>query len=181
MKVSEFTKFGITFKPLSEVNLEMIRIWRNSDDVRVFMQYQEIITPEQQKVWFRQLDKTTNFYFVTYRNEIPFGVFNIKDVDFKAGIGEVGVFLKSRNIWESDSSMRGSIGLAVIAFQILKLNILKCHVLKSNKKVLVYNQQMGFQINGNVDDAISFELLLTKEDFYSNKKIIRLVNYLETN
>jgi UDP-4-amino-4,6-dideoxy-N-acetyl-beta-L-altrosamine N-acetyltransferase len=181
MKVAEFTQFGITFKPLSEANLEMVRIWRNSDDVRLFMQYQEIITPEQQQTWFQQLDKTANYYFVAYQNEMPFGVYNVKDIDFNIGIGEVGVFLKSRNIWESDSSMRGSIGLAVIAFQILKINILKCHVLKSNKKVLAYNQQMGFQINEKVDNDISFELLLTKEDFYSNKKIIRLVNYLETN
>jgi UDP-4-amino-4,6-dideoxy-N-acetyl-beta-L-altrosamine N-acetyltransferase len=181
MKVAEFTQFGVTFKPLSEANLEMVRIWRNSDDVRLFMQYQEIITPDQQQTWFKQLDKSTNYYFVTYQNEIPFGVYNIKDVDFNVGIGEPGVFLKSRDIWETDCSMRGSIAILKFAFEILKLNTLKSHVLKTNKKVLVYNQQMGFQINEKVDDAISIELLLTKEDFYANKKIIRLVNYLETN
>ena len=181
MEVAEFTKFGITFKPLSEANLEMVRIWRNSDDVRLFMQYQEIITPEQQQTWFQQLDKSTNYYYVTYQNEIPFGLYNIKDVDFNIGIGEPGVFLKSRDIWETDCSIRGSIAILKFAFEILKLNTLKCHVLKNNKKVLVYNQQMGFQINEKVDDVISFELLLNKEDFYANKKIIRLVNYLETN
>lgn len=181
MEVAEFTQFGITFKPLSEANLEMVRIWRNSDDVRPFMQYQEIITPEQQQTWFQQLDKETNYYFVAFQNEIPFGLYNIKDVDFTIGIGEPGVFLKSRNIWETDSSMRGSIAILKFAFEILKLNALKSHVLKSNKKVLAFNQQMGFQIDENVDDPISFELLLTKENFYANKKIIRLVNYLETN
>lgn len=181
MEVAEFTQFGITFKALSEANLEMVRIWRNSDDVRFFMQYQEIITPEQQQTWFQQLDKSTNYYFVTYQNEIPFGLYNIKDVDFNIGIGELGVFLKNRNIWETDCSMRGSIAILKFAFEILNLNTLKSHVLKTNKKVLVYNQQMGFQINEKVDDAISFELLLKKEDFYNNKKIIRLVSYLETN
>jgi UDP-4-amino-4,6-dideoxy-N-acetyl-beta-L-altrosamine N-acetyltransferase len=181
MKVAEFIKFGITFKPLSEANVEMVRIWRNSDDVRLFMQYQEIITPEQQQTWFQQLDKSTNYYFVTYQNEIPFGLYNIKDVDFNVGIGESGAYLKNRDIWETDCSMRGSIALMKFAFEKLKLNTLKCHILKSNKKVLAYNQQMGFQINKKEDDAISFELLLNKEDFYANKKIIRLLNYLETN
>lgn len=181
MKIAEFTQFGVTFKPLSEANLEMVRIWRNSDDVRLFMQYQELITPEQQQAWFQQLDKSTNYYYVAYQNEIPFGLYNIKDVDFNIGIGEPGVFLKSRDIWETDCSMRGSIALLKFAFEKLKLNTLKCHVLKSNKKVLAYNQQMGFQINERVDNDISFELFLTKEDFYANKKIIRLVNYLETN
>lgn len=181
MKVTEFTKFGITFKHLSGENLEMVRIWRNSDDVRLFMQYQENITPEQQQTWFQQLDKETNYYFVAFQNEIPFGFYNIKDVDFNIGIGEPGVFLKSRDIWESDYSMRGSIAILKFAFDILKLKTLKCHVLKSNKKVLAYNQQMGFQINEKVDNDISFELLLSKEDFYANKKIIRLTKYLETN
>jgi UDP-4-amino-4,6-dideoxy-N-acetyl-beta-L-altrosamine N-acetyltransferase len=181
MEVAEFTKFGITFKPLSEDNLEMVRIWRNSDDVRLFMQYQEIITTDQQQTWFQKLDKSTNFYYVAYQNEIPFGVYNIKDVDFNIGIGEPGVFLKSRNIWETDCSMRGSIAILKFAFEILKLNSLKSNVLKSNKKVLAYNQQMGFEINEKVDNNISFELLLSKDNFYANKKIIRLVKYLETN
>lgn len=181
MKIAEFTMFGITFKPFSEENLEMVRVWRNSDDVRLFMQYQEMITPEQQKAWFKQLEKKTNYYFVTYQNSIPFGVYNIKDVDFNIGIGEPGVFLKSHTMWEDDSSMRGSIALILFAFETLKLKSLKCHILKSNIKVMAYNKQIGFQINEKWDNDISFELMLSKEDFYTNKKIIRLVKYLETN
>ena len=181
MEFVEFTKFGITFKPLSDDNLEMVRIWRNSDDVRLFMQHQEIITIEQHQTWFQQLDKSTNYYFVGFQKEIPFGVYNIKDVDFNVGSGEPGVFLKSRDIWEADCSMRGSIVILKFAFEILKLNTLKSHVLKSNQKVLVYNQQMGFQINEMVNDVLSFELHLSKEDFYGNKKVIRLIKYLENN
>ncbi|HEY6142810.1 MAG TPA: GNAT family N-acetyltransferase [Flavobacterium sp.] len=181
MKISEFTKFGITFKPLSEENLEMVRVWRNSDDVRLFMQYQEIITPEQQKAWYDQLDKSINHYFVTYQNETPFGVYNIKEIDFEIGIGELGAYLKNRDIWESDVSMSGTIAIILFAFEILKLNTLKSHVLKSNKKVLAYNKQMGFRINDKKDDAISYELILTKEVFYKNKNIIRLLIYLERN
>ncbi len=181
MQILEFTKFGITFKPLSEANLEMVRIWRNSDDVRLFMQYQEIISPEQQQTWFQQLDKSTNYYFVAYQNEIPFGIYNIKDVDFNMGIGESGVYLKNRNIWEGDISMRGTLSILIFAFEILKLKTLRCHVLKSNKKVLVYNEQMGFQINEKVDNEISYELLLNKEGFYASKKIVRLLKYLENN
>lgn len=179
MGISEFSKFGVVFKPLSEENLEMVRGWRNSNDVRLFMQYQEIITSQQQEAWFKQLDKETNHYYVTYIDKIPFGVYNIKDVDFYSGIGETGVFLNSSNSWESDSSLRGSIGIIIFAFEILKLKALKCHVLKSNKKVLVYNKQMGFKINVLEKDSISFELMLTKEDFYANKKISRLIKYLE--
>ncbi|MBC7748534.1 MAG: GNAT family N-acetyltransferase [Methylotenera sp.] len=181
MKIAAFTMFGITFKPLSEASLEMVRIWRNSDDVRLFMQYQEIITPDQQKTWFQQLDKSTNYYFVVYQNEIPFGVYNVKDIDFELGIGELGAYLKNKFFWDGDVCMRASLAIIIFAFETIKLSTFKSHVLKNNKKVLAYNQQMGFQINEKIDDSISFELHLTKEDFYANKKIIRLTKYLEIN
>ncbi|MBF4470289.1 GNAT family N-acetyltransferase [Flavobacterium sp. HJJ] len=181
MNLSEFTKFGITFKALSEEHLEMVRIWRNSDDVRLFMQYQEIINPEQQKTWFKQLDKYTNYYYIAYQNEIPFGVYNIKDIDFEIGIGEPGAYQKSKYFWEGDISMRASLSIIIFAFETLKLNTLISHVLKNNKRVLAYNQQMGFQIKDTDNDFISFELILKKEDFYANKKIVRLIKYLESN
>jgi len=181
MEITEFTKFNINFKPLSEANLEMVRVWRNSDDVRLFMQYQETISAEQQKSWFNKLDKSTNLYFVTHQNGMPFGVYNIKDIDFSVGIGESGSYLKNRDFWEGDLAMRCALSLITYGFETLGLNYLKSHVLKSNKKALAYNKQMGFKIQDLDNDSISFELILKKEDFYANKNIIRLMNFLETN
>lgn len=181
MEIVEFSKFGIVFKPLSEENLEMIRIWRNSDDVRLFMQYQKIITEQQQKEWFQKLDQSINYYFITYQNEVPFGVYNIKDIDFTKGMGETGSYLKNRDFWEGDASMRGVLSIIIFAFEVLKLNSLKSHVLKKNKRALVYNEQIGFKIQNLYDESISFELILKKEDFYTNKKIIGLIKYLEIN
>lgn len=181
LKESEFYKFGITFIPLNDDNLELVRVWRNSDDVRIFMQYQEIITQEQHLKWYKQLNKTKNFYFVAYKDNVPFGVYNIKDVDFKNLTGEPGVFLKNKASWEGDAGMRGSLGILIFAFENLKLNSLTSHVLKTNSKVLAYNKQLGFTISNDDEESISYELTLTKDDFYNSKRRSQLLTYLETN
>lgn len=179
MKIPEFTKFGITFKPLSEANLEMVRIWRNSDDVRVYMQYQEIISKENQLKWFQELDKSKNFYFVAYENGFPFGLYNVKDVDFEKKTCEPGVFLKSKEFWEGGLAMRGSLAIGDFIFKKLNLEALIIHVLKNNEKVLAYNKKMGYQILNEDSESISYELTLKRDEFYENKITSKILKYLE--
>lgn len=181
MHEAEFNSLGITFKKLSEDYIELVRIWRNSDDVRPYMQYQGIITSEEQKLWFKNLDKSTNYYFIAFKDDIPFGVFNIKDIDFDKYYGEAGIFLKDRSFWESDLTIRATIILLKFAFDNLKLKYLISHVLKDNKKTLAYNKQLGFQIDESITNPNSYELKLTKERFEDNKKLTKLVQYLTTN
>jgi RimJ/RimL family protein N-acetyltransferase len=175
MKVSEFTKFGITFKPLSEVNLEMVRIWRNSDDVRLFMQYQEIITPEQQKVWFKKINNVNNYYFVVYDGNEPFGLFNIKDIDYISKIGETGSFLRNRSYWGSDLAGRASLGLGYFAFEIIKLDSLFCHILKSNNPVIKFNKHQGFIIDEEFSNDYVVKMICSKFDF--NRKTSKFMKY----
>ena len=40
----KFFKYGITLERLREEDIELVRQWRNSDQVRMNMKYQEIIT-----------------------------------------------------------------------------------------------------------------------------------------
>jgi len=62
MEFANFSKFGIDFKRLSPDNLETVRCWRNSEDVRPYMQYQKIISPDEHLKWYQELDDKTNFY-----------------------------------------------------------------------------------------------------------------------
>ncbi|WP_242135035.1 GNAT family N-acetyltransferase [Aestuariivivens marinum] len=181
MEYSEFSRLGVTFKRLSMDTLEMLRQWRNSDDVRPYMIYQKIISPKEQLKWFQELDQRTNYYYFAYINNVPFGVYSIKDIDFEKKTGEPGVFLKNDTFWESDLALRGSLAMGLFAFRELKLETEIIHVLKSNKKVLSYNIQLGFKINEIYDDPISYEMTLIKDDFIDNKKLVALINYLDAN
>jgi UDP-4-amino-4,6-dideoxy-N-acetyl-beta-L-altrosamine N-acetyltransferase len=177
--MNEITKYGIKFVRLNESHLEMVREWRNSDDVRLFMQYQKIITKEEQIKWFNRINNDNNFYFVSYHNDKAYGLYNVKDIDYTKKSGEAGVFLKSNEFSESDLSMRGTFLLFHIIFNTLHLDLIFAHVLKSNVKVLNYNVQLGFVINSIFSNEISYYLDLSKDDFY-NKRNENLIKYIET-
>ena len=128
MKFVEFTKFGVTFKPLTEDNLEQVRIWRNSDDVRLYMQYQKEISQEEQFEWFQKVNNENNFYFLVYEQNEPRGVFNIKDIDYTTKSGETGSYLIDRKFWGTDLAGKASLLLGDFVFNSIHLESFYCFV-----------------------------------------------------
>jgi len=56
--------------PLQHHHIQMVREWRNSDFVNQQMEYREKISEVQQEKWFKNIDSTSQFYFVhRYRGE----------------------------------------------------------------------------------------------------------------
>ena len=49
-------KNDIELIPLKEEHIEIIRNWRNSEDVSQYMYSDEFITPSMQKKWFQSLE-----------------------------------------------------------------------------------------------------------------------------
>ena len=63
----KFFKYGITLERLKKEDIELVRQWRNSDPVRMNMNYQEIISPEKQLEWFHSINNENFHYtFVPY-------------------------------------------------------------------------------------------------------------------
>jgi hypothetical protein len=47
--------------PLNEMHLEMVRIWRNADEIRQQMEYTALISPQQQLNWYHSINPETNY------------------------------------------------------------------------------------------------------------------------
>lgn len=171
--------FGITLKRLSYENLDDLLIWRNSDDVRLFMDYQKIIEYEDHLKWFESVNNEYNYYFIAYCEDQPFGVYNIKDIKINESekSAEAGSFLISRKFWGSDLAIRGSFVLLLFAFEYLKLKTLTSKVIKTNEKALYYNKDIGFQIVSNKFYENAYSLALTSDRFWGKNK--NLLKYLE--
>lgn len=178
--IQKIEKYGIRFERLSVDNIEQARQWRNSDDVRLFMQYQKIISPEQQLQWFHTINNENNYYFISYYNYIPFGVYNLKDIDYEKKSAEAGIFLISKDYWGLDWSTRGSFLLVDFAFNALGLETLTAHVLKSNHKAYQYNKQLGFFENKELSNIDVYFLELTEKHFLK-KRNLSLIKYMEQN
>ncbi len=174
--VSEYTKFGIKLKRIDINDYHLILDWRNSEDVRPYMQYQKIITLEEHLSWFYKIDNELNYYFIGYFNDEPFGVYNIKDVDFKENCGEGGLFLKDKSFWEGDVAIRGNFALADFCFNVLNLDYTYCHILKDNKKAINFNKQQGLVLDESFISETSIRMTLLSSDFYKKNK--KLITYL---
>nr|WP_314865803.1 GNAT family N-acetyltransferase [uncultured Flavobacterium sp.] len=176
--MQEITKYGVKFIKINKTHLEMVREWRNSDDVRLFMKYQKVITSDDQLRWFESIDNDKNYYFVAYIKDEPVGLYNIKNINFNLGYGECGSFLKNRNYWESKETISFNFLLIHFAFEILKLNYVVCTILKSNKKVIMLNLQLGYIQESNSCDDESLFFKLDYESFKDSKSY-KLIKYLE--
>ncbi len=89
----QIKKFGISLESLSLSDLELVRNWRNSDQVRPFMHYQEVISSEMQRLWFNGMDPLRNLYFIISKDQIKTGLIHLKDIDWSSNIAEAGIFI----------------------------------------------------------------------------------------
>ena len=76
-------RYGITLKSLGVEDLETVRVWRNSDLVRPYMFYQEIISKSEQESWFSKLEPLNDFYFIIEYKQKPIGLINLKNIDWQ--------------------------------------------------------------------------------------------------
>ena len=60
----ELNSYGLVLKRLGYQNIEMVRMWRNSEAVRQYMEFKGHITIEMQKRWFKSLNKDYDYYYI---------------------------------------------------------------------------------------------------------------------
>ena len=77
------TKGNISFRRLTIDDIELVRNWRNSQQINQYMAFRDYITPEMQVAWFHSINNMNNLYFIIeYKNE-KVGVFNGKDINWE--------------------------------------------------------------------------------------------------
>lgn len=173
-------KYGVTLRRLTEDKIELVRQWRNDPKISQFMEYREIITPEQQLTWFHRIDNENNYYFIIEVDGKEIGLTNVKDIDYKKKCGEPGIFIYDDAYLNGTYSFRTSMCLNDFIFEVLGLNYLYGHVLKNNKRAQRYNKTFGYKLvsgQENIDNQLH---TLNKEDYYiSKKQLIKLLNLNE--
>ena len=88
-------KYGITLERLTESDIELVRKYRNSAEIKNFMQFRKRITRSMQKKWFESIDNYLNYYFIIIYDGKKIGLINIKNIDWvkNTDVSESGLFL----------------------------------------------------------------------------------------
>ena len=133
-------QYGISLQSITENDLETIRQWRNDESVLKHMLYQKKITKQEQIIWFNNLDKKRNFYFI-YNNQ---GVIHLKNIDWTRKEAEAGIFTPRQE--HSFTNIAAIVTLMDFAFDALCMNQLHAKVNKSSITNLTMNIQLGYQI-----------------------------------
>lgn len=131
---------------LTENDLELVRNWRNSNEVAKYMYTEDKISRDQQKKWFASIQnrKDCKYWIIEYDGK-KLGVASLTDINPTLSSCYWAFYL-------GDSSIRGvGIGSKVeynvlnYVFDELKLNKLRCEVFVENDKVIKLHEKFGFR------------------------------------
>ena len=172
-------KYGIILERLREKDIEMVRLWRNSDPVRLNMRYQDIITQEQQLEWFNSVNNLQfNYLMIHYQGE-KIGLMNDKNIDWEARTSESGIFLGRTEFYNTFVPFLVSVAGIETMFFMLGWEKQYAHILRTNNNAIKYNLQLGYQLcEGQTD--IDYQLFeMTRKSFEQKagkiRKAVRLV------
>ena len=159
--------------PLEDHHLGMLRQWRNSDFVRLEMEYQEIISSEAQLNWFNHLKEHQKYFIHRYKGEY-IGMSHVDSLT-----GDTGGFLKNSDWKGSGVSIGTALKMIDFSFNELNLNLLKVKVNRKNSAAVSLNSSLGYQFYESLNN--DFDVYhLTRESFSIHEhKIRKLVKFLE--
>jgi RimJ/RimL family protein N-acetyltransferase len=138
-------KYGLELQSLQSKDLEMVRQWRNSENVRKYFEFQKIISEKEQIEWYASLDLKTNVYCIIHHEGIACGVVSLKEIDWQTGLAEAGVFMGSEIYVKAYIPVVAVIILMEMAFDILDLKLLRAKIHEENTDAIKFNRALGYQ------------------------------------
>jgi UDP-4-amino-4,6-dideoxy-N-acetyl-beta-L-altrosamine N-acetyltransferase len=152
-------KMDLEFEDISKIDdlkkLELIREWRNKEEIRKFMINDHKITKQEHKKW---LDKIRNdgkykAWFIKYKKK-PIGLAYLTEIDYENKLTNWGFYI-------ADETMRGKgIGFATLyklmikVFDEMGFKKMKTTVLKNNKIAIKLYEKMGFKKEGKTKQQL---------------------------
>ena len=150
--------------PLGEEHLEMLRNWRNADEIRNQMEYTSLISTEQQLNWFHSINPKTDYYFIIQFKQKNIGLTQINQIDALNNIANCGLFIAKKEFTGIGISLAASLQLLDLAFNTLHLKYLSAKVKTTNAAAITYNQQLGFKFDQVLNSEFN-RYILTAETY----------------
>lgn len=178
----KFTKYGITLERLRKEDIELVRQWRNSDLVRMNMNYREIITPEKQLEWFNSINNENFHYTIIYYKGVKIGLLNDKNIDWENLTSETGIFIGRPEFFHTFVPYLVSVAGIETLFQCLGWKKQYAYVLRSNSNAINYNLELGYRLCEGQEKIEHQRYEITWESFEQRAgKIRKMVRSISEN
>ncbi|MBU2649363.1 MAG: GNAT family N-acetyltransferase [Bacteroidetes bacterium] len=172
-------KYDITLSRLTEDDIEMVRQWRNSQQIRQFMEYREEITPEMQKKWFESINDFYNFYFIIEFEGEKIGLINTSKANYDDQSSEGGIFLWDDKYYETFVPVWAS--LLLLETNLFLFDARKSYIktLHDNERAKRLNLHLGYELMEGQENEYNQEYKLTRENFIKKaRKLIQAASLL---
>lgn len=95
--LARISGFGVELRFVTDADLPLLCHWRNTPDIRLFMEDQRMVTPKIMQVWLSRVDGgATAYAYVSYFKGKPVGFLEVKRIDHTSHSCEGGMFLFSK-------------------------------------------------------------------------------------
>lgn len=144
---------AVHLTPIGVDDLELMRTWRNRDEIRVWFNDDRLIEAQQQQAWYRAyFENPADLMFIVRRavDMKPVGTIALYRIDLKARRAEVGRLIiaegRGRGLGRAATYCACS-----IAFEGLGLGLLELEVKSANLSARRIYKAVGFQPVGCAD------------------------------
>ncbi|WP_440903924.1 GNAT family N-acetyltransferase [Catenovulum sp. SX2] len=172
--------YAIELLPVTRENFQLLREWRNQNDIRAQMGDTALISAELHQAWFDKIEHSQQqlHYIIQYKQQL-IGSINVRNSDglnlTDCKLAEVGLYISAPEYRNNMLAFAPSLLLNDYLFEQLQIIELKSKVRSSNAAALKYNQALGYQLSPIADDNEFIEISLTADNY---KKATQMVKRL---
>lgn len=135
----------IELSQLTIADIELVRTWRNSEEVASFMYNEQEISPEDQVKWFKNIDWNRSRYWIIKYNGKKLGLASINNIDTTLQSCYWAFYLGDTSVRGAGIGAKVEFNILEYVFNDLNLNKLRCEVFVTNDKVIKMHEKFGFR------------------------------------
>ncbi len=177
--IASITAFGITCKILCRDELPLIFQWRNSDDVRYFMEDNRFVSNEVLSFWFENIQNKNSIYpYIVCLDNIPCAYMEIKNINYDDKFGEFGIFLFGKKYFGTGIAERIALCWEILMTKLgIKTSISRIHA--NNIRSIKFFQKIGGVFKYKEGNILVFEHEFVRRRISLEKIARRLGRYDE--
>jgi RimJ/RimL family protein N-acetyltransferase len=158
----------ILLRPLAAKDIEMIRLWRNRNDIRKCFLFDNIISEEQQKTWFEKYLKQDNdlMFIIEEVTQLKssIGTIAIYNINKHFADAEFGrLIIGEKNASGKGLALKATKAICGFAFNTLGIDKIYLEVFDDNVKARKIYENAGFYYES--------------ERFHGEKKLLKMILY----
>jgi UDP-4-amino-4,6-dideoxy-N-acetyl-beta-L-altrosamine N-acetyltransferase len=138
-----------------EETIELVRNWRNSDDIRKYMYNDYIITKTEHHNWLKKLqtEDTNKAWLIKYEKK-PVGLIYLSNIDKKNRITDWGFYIADESARGKGVGSKSLEKLINYVFDEMDFNTMQTKVLGNNPLAIKLYEKFGFKRDKSFKDNL---------------------------